>query len=93
MNVPGIRHNAECKRKRASLQAQPASVRPEVSVPASAPAARDVPAIADSPQEDFGWLDHPIFDSPSADEAYLSQCGVLVKHLVFLIRSWSALLG
>ena len=30
MNVRGIRHNAECKRKRASLQAQPASVRPEV---------------------------------------------------------------
>ena len=39
MNVPGIRHNAECKRKPESLQAQPAPVRPEVSAPASAPAA------------------------------------------------------
>ena len=68
MNVPGIRHNAECKRKRASLEAQSSSVRPEVSVPASAPAAPEVPAIADSPQEDFSWLDHPMFDSPPAEE-------------------------
>ena len=88
MNVPGILHNAECKRKRASLQAQPSSVRPEVSASASAPAAPGVPAIADSPEEDFGWLDHPMFEGPSADEAPvpmefgivdLCQCGVLVK--------------
>ena len=88
MNVPGIRHNAECRRKRASLQAQPSSVRPEVSASASAPAAPDVPVIADSPEEDFGWLDHPMFEGPSADEASvpmefgivdLCQCGVLVK--------------
>ena len=88
MDVPGICHNAECKRKRERLQAQPSSVRPEVSASASAPAASDVPAIADSPQEDFGWLDDPMFDSPLADEAPvpkkfgivdLCQCGVLVR--------------
>ena len=47
-----------------------------------------MPAIADSPQEDFAWLDHPMFDEPSADEAPapmefgivdLCQCGVLVN--------------
>ena len=45
-------------------------LRPEMSASASAPAAApDAPVIADSPQEDFGWLDHPMFEGPSADEA------------------------
>ena len=91
MNVPGICHTVACQRKRERLEAQakPSSVRPEVSASASAPAAPDVPAIADSPQgDDYGWLDHPMFDGPSADEAPvpmefgivdLCQCGVLVK--------------
>ena len=88
MDVPGIRHNAECKRKRASLRAQPSSVRPEVS---SAPVAPDVPVIADSPEEDFGWLDHPMFEGPSADEAPvptefgivdLCQCGVFCQAIL-----------
>ena len=57
MDVPDIRNNPECKRKRERLQAQPSSVRPEVSASTSAPTAADVPAIADSPQEDFGWMD------------------------------------
>ena len=66
MDVPGIRHNVECRKKRASLQAQPPSTRPEVSLPLDQPMV-DSPAGPDedsvAPME-FGLVD-------------LSQCGVL----------------
>ena len=90
MNVPGIRHNAECRKKRASLQAQPPSPRPEVSLPSSAPppvVVPDVPA-APLPPADLAIMDQPMADGPADPEedsvapmefglVDLCQCGVL----------------
>ena len=90
MDVPGIRHNAECRKKRASLQAQPPSSRPEVSLPSSAPPAVVVPDIpaAPLPPEDLAIMDQPMLDGPAGPDedsvapmefglVDLCQCGVL----------------
>ena len=90
MDVPGIRHNAECRKKRASLQAQPPSSRPEVSLPSSVPppvVVPDIPATS-LPPEDLAIMDQPMLDGPTdPDEdsvapmefglVDLCQCGVL----------------
>ena len=90
MDVPGIRHNAECRKKRASLQARPPSSRPEVSLPSSAPPPVVVPDIpaAPLPPADLAIMDQPMLDGPAdPDEdsvapmefglVDLCQCGVL----------------
>ena len=89
MDVPGIRHNAECRKKRASLQAQPPSSRPE-GLPSSAPPAVVVPDIpaAPLPPEDLAIMDQPMLDGPAGPDedsvapmefglVDLCQCGVL----------------
>ena len=90
MDVPGIRHNSECRKKRASLQAQPPSTRPEVSLPSNAPppmVAPDIPA-APLPPADLAVMDQPMVDSPAGPDedsvaptefglVDLNQCGVL----------------
>ena len=90
MDVPGIRHNSECRKKRASLQAQPPSTRPEVSLPSSAPPPMVVPDIpaAPLPPADLAVMDQPMVDSPAGPDedsvspmefglVDLNQCGVL----------------
>ena len=90
MDVPGIRHNAECRKKRASLQAQPPSSRPEVSLPSSAPPPVVVPDIpaAPLPPADLAIMDQPMLDGPAGPDedsvapmefglVDLCQCGVL----------------
>ena len=80
MNVPGIRHNAECRKKRASLQAQPPSPRPEVSLPSSAPppvVVPDVPA-APLPPRVLGRL------------AWLAQTRMDLLHYTSLLASGQA---
>ena len=90
MDVPGIRHNSECRKKRASLQAQPPSTRPEVSLPSSAPPAMVVPDIpaAPLPPADLAVMDQSMVDSPAGPDedsvspmefglVDLNQCGVL----------------
>ena len=70
MDVPGIRHNSECRKKRASLQAQPPSTRPEVSLPSSAPPPMVVPDIpaAPLPPADLAVMDQPMVDSPAGPD-------------------------
>ena len=94
MNVPGIRHNAECRKRRASLQAQPPSPRSEVSLPSSAPppvVVPDVPA-APLPPADLAIMDQPMADGPADPEedsvapmefglVDLCQCGVLFNSI------------
>ena len=90
MDVPGIRHNAECRKKRASLQAQPPSSKPEVSLPSSAPPPVVVPDIpaAPLPPADLAIMDQPMLDGPAGPDedsvapmefglVDLCQCGVL----------------
>ena len=90
MDVPGIRHNAECRKKRASLQAQPPSSRPEGSLPSSAPPPVVVPDIpaAPLPPADLAIMDQPMLDGPAGPDedsvapmefglVDLCQCGVL----------------
>ena len=90
MDVPGIRHSSECRKKRASLQAQPPSTRPEVSLPSSAPPPMVVPDIpaAPLPPADLAVMDQPMVDSPAGPDedsvspmefglVGLNQCGVL----------------
>ena len=95
MDVPGIRHNAECKKKRASL-----SVKPAVSGPPAltdAPAGLSVPSgpraspdylddnwdIVPSPEGDAVMTDGPPGGEEDVPMEYgiidLNQCGVLAK--------------
>ena len=95
MDVPGIRHNAECKKKRASL-----SVKPAVSGPPAltdAPAGLSVPSgpraspdylddnwdIVPSPEGDAVMADGPPGGEEDVPMEYgiidLNQCGVLAK--------------
>ena len=95
MDVPGIRHNAECKKKRASL-----SVKPAVSGPPAltdAPAGPSVPSgpraspdyfddnwdIVPSPEGDAVMADGPPGGEENVPMEYeiidLNQCGVLAK--------------
>ena len=95
MDVPGIRHNAECKKKRASL-----SVKPAVSGPPAltdAPAGLSVPSgpraspdylddnwdIVPSPEGDAVMADGPPGGEENVPMEYgiidLNQCGVLAK--------------
>ena len=78
MDVPGIRHNAECRKKRASLQAQPPSSRPEVSLPSSAPHPVVVPDIPAAPLPQRIW---PL---------WISRCWMVQQVLMRIqLRPWS----
>ena len=71
MDVCGIRRNSECRKKRASLQAQPPSTRPEVSLPSSCSTSHGragYPCSSITPSRFGHYMDQPMVDSPAGPD-------------------------